>query len=252
MSCGRVMMLGDARVGKRFLEDVLDAKVNDVIDAKVNDVIDTTATNQCFRRVLQDGTFCTISDEEEMKELALSAYKFMQNNPGTLLNTISSSKLKVIKAFYDPSTPSFAEVESAEDVISDSVKKVVTRILMKRDHFGQNDRPRTSVLLNASSFSSEDTWDILPLFLTPRTLSFLVFDASLGKRVDEYGEDDRKKYCKIIVLIYSSLQKKAETLHKKLKDDDEDPDPDPYRVPYPQTTICGMDDGNYHFLIKNL
>ena len=224
MACGRVMMLGEARVGERLLQkDVLN-----LINA-------TTDQSACpLRRVLQNGTLRTITEQEEMKELTLSACKFMIDNPGSLLNTISSSNLKVIKAFYDPSTPD-TEVQSAEDKISDSVKKLVTKILMERNQFGQNDRPKTSVLLHASIFPSEDTWDLLPLFLTPRTLSFLVFDA-MGKKVDQFDESDREKYCKIIVLIYSSLQKKAEALHKKLTGKEGD-------APYPRATILGMDNG---------
>ena len=142
MACGRVVMLGDAQVGNRLLVEVLSITINDELSQTS---ASTTAENQsqCLRRVLQNGTFCTIAEEEENKELALAGYKFMKDNPGSILNTITSSKLKMIKAFYDPSTPSYTE-ESADDAISDSVKKHVTQIKKVMTGFVQQGEPRTS------------------------------------------------------------------------------------------------------------
>ena len=210
MACGRVVMLGDAEIGKRLLVEVLNIGINDELSqASAN--MTTENQSQCLRRVLQNGRFCTITEEEENKELVLSVYKFMKDNPGSILNTVTPSKFKMIKAFYDPSTPSYTE-ETAEDAISEIVKKLITNI-MEMTGFVQQGEPRTSVLLHASSFSSNDKlWDLLPVFVTPRILFFLPFNAA-GKSVDQFDECDRDEYYKRIALIYGSLGKKAKELH---------------------------------------
>ena len=73
MACGRVVMLGDAEIGKRLLVEVLNIGINDELSQTSANM---TAENQsqCLRRVLQNDSFFTISDEEEKKELVLSAY----------------------------------------------------------------------------------------------------------------------------------------------------------------------------------
>ena len=99
--------------------------------------------------------------------------------------------------------------------ISDTVKKLITKMI-EMTAFEQQGEPRTSVLLHASSFSSNDKlWDLLPVFVTPRTLFFLPFNAA-GKYVDQFDECDRDEYYKRIALIYGSLGKKAKELHGRL------------------------------------
>ena len=53
------------------------------------------------------------------------------------------------------------------------------------------------------------------MFVTPRTLFFLPFNAA-GKSVDQFDEHDRDEYYRKITLIYGSLGKKAKELQERL------------------------------------
>ena len=126
--------------------------------------------------------------------------------------------------------------------------------------FEQQGEPRTSVLLHASSFSTNDKlwdgWDLLPVFVTPRTLFFLPFNAA-GKSVDQFDEHDRDEYYRKMTLIYGSLGKKAKELHGKLTDKGLTNDKLTAKelnewllrsqggsdVPYPKATILGTHEG---------
>ena len=119
-----------------------------------------------------------IDEEDEIDELAALLSRIMENK--SLLQSVeSAAAIKKFQPFTQPQSggPKVASSGSGEhtDTVEEIQEKVFARVRLAKLHL----RPHSEVLLNVWDSGGQVVFmNILPAFLTKRTLFMLVFDAS--------------------------------------------------------------------------
>ena len=180
VSYGRVMFIGEAGAGKSTL---LGALMNQPLATEAQSTFMADAKEvKCQWIASKDGAnWCDVTEEDEIEELAVLAKIVMKMDPegsGKLLAT--TNEATAVKLFnptesslpesYQLSNNSFAQ--DAEKVLSEIIAKAQALIDTPSVH--QNDQ-----YINVWDCGGQRVFlDVLPAFLTSRTMFFLVFDAS--------------------------------------------------------------------------
>ena len=182
---GRVMLLGSAGVGKSSLKRSL---------MKLPWQPNTTSTIisdvSCVRPFGHD--WCTMSLEdtddkwkevtfedeiEEMAQLLAIVYK-NRSSPGSVLNTMAASALYPIAAMMKSSSLS---TQLVQDIETTKVNEILSKAIARSKHISTDDlsRIKPQPFLHIWDCGGQPVFlEILPAFLTPRTMFLLLFDAS--------------------------------------------------------------------------
>ena len=182
---GRVMLLGSAGVGKSSLKRSL-MKLPWQPHTTSTIISDVTCVrpfgHEWYSMSLEDTDDkwreVTFEDEiEEMAQLLTLVYKD-HSSPRSVLNTVAASALYPIAAMMRASSLSSQLVQ---DIETTKVEEILSKAIARSEHISRGD------LSNIKPQPFLHIWDcggqpvfleILPAFLTPRTLFLLLFDAS--------------------------------------------------------------------------
>ena len=174
MTYGRVMMIGAGGAGKTSLRHGLMKKLLPKVASS------TLLANSSSVKYQWTGASCQrwveIDEEDEINELAILLSRIIADK--SLLSSVgSASAIKDFQPFTQPPSegPQSAGISTRDH--SDTVEKIreeVFRRVMLVDS-----QPRSEVLLNLWDSGGQVVFmNVLPAFLTKRTLFMLVFDAS--------------------------------------------------------------------------
>ena len=194
MACGRIMMIGEPGVGKSTL-----------LKAILKGLDEKSVGKGHYPLIEMNGSFSVMTKELEIKTLALMAQRVMNNTQGSLLKDLSS-KVVVKKKFATSTSSSGVKKDRNYDSLQEIVKTVQSDTFIEVQRSGH-----TGDILNALVYVSEDPWqgfagDILPAFITARSLFLLVFDAS------KYDFKTEERIYKWIAFINDSVNLKASLL----------------------------------------
>ena len=181
---GRLMMIGAGGAGKTSL---LHALMNEPLP---NHASSTLLANACTvkRHFANAGdqagqNWVEVGEDDEVNELATYLQRILKLQSSTPASSSPlASLLQDVPAFSDQSHPSAGEVHVSEA----KSRKVVEKILLaiKQRSRGRSESSSAEVLLHIWDSGGQVVFmNILPAFLTSRTLYTLVFDAS--KDLDE-------------------------------------------------------------------
>ena len=248
---GRVMLIGEAGVGKSTL---LGALMNKPVTAEATSTImaDTKGVKCQWKRC---GTgdnvqWHDITEEDELKELAVLAKHVMNTGSQSLLRNLAEA---IAVKIFNPEDQPLPRLCASSTSISfqDETREVLSKIV-------SDTRSLVDAPLEATEDQYLNVWDcggqrvfldVLPAFLTSRTIFLLMFDASkdLLGRVDVVWNQGgistpletlhisrQDLMVQWMSCINASLSNKAETFHKAQHSQDEATVP-----PFPRIVIIG-------------
>ena len=188
MSYGRVMFIGEAGVGKSTL---LGALMSAPVAAEATSTIlaDTKEVKYQWKRC---GTgdnphWCDVTDADEIKELAVLAKQVMDIGSHSLLRNLAEA---IAVKIFNPENQLLPNIcpSSKNTSFQDETDEVLSKIIAAaRSLVGAQLEPTEDQYLNVWDCGGQRVFlDVLPAFLTSRTIFLLTFDASkdLQERVD--------------------------------------------------------------------
>ena len=246
---GRVMLIGEAGVGKSTL---LGALMNQPVTAEATSTI--MADTKCLKcQWKRCGTgdnvqWYDITEEDEIKELAVLVKQVMNTGSHSLLKNLKEA---IAVNMFNPEDQPLPRLCASSTNISfqDETREVFSKIVADtRSLVGAPLEATEDQYLNLWDCGGQRVFlDVLPAFLTSRTIFLLMFDASkdLQGRVDgvwnQRGISTSLETLNIsrqdlmvqwMSCIYASLSNKAEIFHKAQHSQDEATVP-----PFPRIVI---------------
>ena len=248
---GRVMLIGEAGVGKSTL---LGALMNQPLTTEATSTIlaDTKGVKCQWKRC---GTgdnvqWYDITEEDEIKELAVLAKQVMNTGSQSLLRNLAES---IAVKIFNPKEQLLPHLCASSTNISfqNETHEVLSKIIsVTRSLVGASLEATEDQYLNVWDCGGQRVFlDVLPAFLTSRTIYLLMFDASkdLQGRVDGvWNQGDISTPLETLDIsrqdllvqwmscINASLSNKAETFHKAQHSQNEATIP-----PFPRIVIIG-------------
>ena len=188
MSYGRVMFIGEAGVGKSTL---LGALMSAPVAAEATSTIlaDTREVKYQWKRCGTGANphWCDITDADEIKELAVLAKQVMDIGSHSLLRNHTEA---IAVKIFNPENQLLPHIcpSSTNTSCQDETHEVLSKIIAAaRSLVGARLEPTEDQYLNVWDCGGQRVFlDVLPAFLTSRTIFLLTFDASkdLQERVD--------------------------------------------------------------------
>ena len=189
---GRVMFIGEAGVGKSTL---LGALMNKPLAAEATSTVmaDTREVKCQWKRfgTEEDAYWCDLTEEDEVKELAMLAKQVMNIGSQSLLKDLATAiAVKTFKTQVLPLSATSRTSRSARSVLfGDEALEMLSGIMAAaRSLVNAPLEPTADQYLNVWDCGGQRVFlDVLPAFLTSRTIFLLMFDASkdLQKKVTE-------------------------------------------------------------------
>ena len=185
---GRVMFIGAAGVGKSTL---LGALMNQLpAAAAMSTVMADTREVKCqWKRFdTKDAYWCDLTEDDEIKELAILAKQVTDFGSDSLLENLTEAM--AAKIFHSAGPPLPAASLSAESYsFKTEAQKIYKDIITaSMDLMDESLEPTADQYLNVWDCGGQRVFlDVLPAFLTSRTIFLLMFDASkdLHERITE-------------------------------------------------------------------
>ena len=211
MACGRIMTIRTREVKP----DVLYTKMAlpcKKIEGKSNYIF-----------VTKDGALSEMTDNEETTILTHLAETFISKNGNSQLSEFTSSKIETIKVFSGSNSKDITKPETIEDRLKRTITNIVISI-KRGTPSSSSERNRLEgclpTLLNITDdYCSELFWDILPLFITCRSMFILAHGAE-GLQAKDGGEESststKEQIRKWIASINGTLSKRAGELYNAL------------------------------------
>ena len=173
---GRVMMIGAGGAGKTSLRHGL---MNNLLPAMAfSTLLANSLRVKCQWAGVSGQRWTEIAEEDEINELATLLITILEKK--SLLQSVeSASAIKQFQPFTQPHSraPESARSSSSDhsDIVEELRHEVFTRVRQAKLHR----RPHSEVLLNVWDSGGQVVFmNVLPAFLTKRTLFMLVFNAS--------------------------------------------------------------------------
>ena len=179
MTYGRVMMIGAGGAGKTSLRHGLMRKLLPTM--AFSTLLANSLRVKCQWAGARGQTWVEIDEEDEMNELATLLSRIIKNK--SLLQSVeSASAIKKFQPFTQPQSgaPESATSSSREHSdIDHIVEKIQKKVFRRARRAKRHHQPRSEVLLNLWDSGGQLVFmNVLPAFLTKRTLFMLVFNAS--------------------------------------------------------------------------
>ena len=182
VSYGRVMFIGEAGVGKSTL---LGALMNKPTMAEATSTIMAdTKELKCQWKRFDDkdcAYWCDITEEDEIKELAMLAKQVMKIGSGSLLETPADAiAAKVFNPGHPPLHNLQTKTSTRSVTLEDEIHEMLTSIVGTARSLANAPLELTDdQYLNVWDCGGQRVFlDVLPAFLTSRTIFLLLFDAS--------------------------------------------------------------------------
>ena len=176
MTYGRVMMIGAGGAGKTSLRHGLMKKP--LPKMAFSTVLANSLSVKCQWAGARGQRWVEIDEEDEIDELANLLSRIIESK--SLLQSVESAPaIKLFQPFTQPQSgaPESASSSSRDHsvIVEEIRRKVFTRVRLAELHH----QPHSEVLLNLWDSGGQLVFmNVLPAFLTKRTLFMLVFDAS--------------------------------------------------------------------------
>ena len=176
MTYGRVMMIGAGGAGKTSLRHGLMKKP--LPKMAFSTVLANSLSVKCQWAGARGQRWVEIDEDDEIDELATLLSRVIENK--SLLQSVEgASAIKMFQPFTQPQSgaPESSSSSSRDhsDIVEEIRKKVFSKALPAKLHH----QPHSEVLLNLWDSGGQLVFmNVLPAFLTKRTLFMLVFDAS--------------------------------------------------------------------------
>ena len=176
MTYGRVMMIGAGGAGKTSLRHGLMKK-------PLPKMAFSTLLANSLSVKYQWASACgqrwvEIDEEDEINELATLLSRIIENK-SFLQSAESASAIKKFHPFTQPQSGAPESASSSSGDHSDIVKNIRMKVFERARLAKLHHQPRSEVLLNLWDSGGQLVFmNVLPAFLTKRTLFMLVFDAS--------------------------------------------------------------------------
>ena len=173
---GRVMIIGAGGAGKTSLQHGL--MNNPLPTMAFSTLLANSLRVKCQWAGVSGQRWTEIAEEDELNELATLLSRILVKK--SLLQSVeSASAIKQFQPFTQPHSraPESASSSSSDhsDIVEELRRKVFTRVRQAKLHR----RPHSDVLLNVWDSGGQVVFmNVLPAFLTKRTLFMLVFNAS--------------------------------------------------------------------------
>ena len=180
---GRVMFIGEAGVGKSTL---LGALMNQPLAAEATSTVmaDTREVRCQWKQfgMKEDAYWCDLTEEDEVKELAILAKQVMNIRSQSLLKDLATAIAVMIFKSQELPLPTALGTASSPGSVSfrDEAFEMLSGIIAAaRSAVDAPLEPTADQYLNVWDCGGQRVFlDVLPAFLTSRTIFLLMFDAS--------------------------------------------------------------------------
>ena len=176
MTYGRVMMIGAGGAGKTSLRHGLMKKP--LPEMAFSTLLANSLSVKCQWAGTSGQRWVEIDEEDEINELATLLRRIIENK-SFLQSAESASAIKKFHPFTQPQSGAPESASSSSGDHSDIVKNIRMKVFERARVAKLHHQPRSEVLLNLWDSGGQLVFmNVLPAFLTKRTLFMLVFDAS--------------------------------------------------------------------------
>ena len=176
MTYGRVMMIGAGGAGKTSLRHGLMKKP--LPEMAFSTLLANSLSVKCQWAGASGQRWVEIDEEDEINELATLLSRIIENK-SFLQSAESASAIKKFHPFTQPQSRAPESASSSSGDHSDIVKNIRIKVFERAWLAKLHHQPRSEVLLNLWDSGGQLVFmNVLPAFLTKRTLFMLVFDAS--------------------------------------------------------------------------
>ena len=177
---GRVMFIGEAGAGKSTL---LGALMNKSLPAEATSTVmaDTKEVKCQWMATTNDAHWQDLTEEDELKELAILAKHVINTGPQSMLNSLVEAV--AVKIFHsgESSLSEQSQIPAGLTSFEDDALEALSTITKAVRSLVNSDLEPTTFdqYLNIWDCGGQRVFlDVLPAFLTSRTMFFLMFDAS--------------------------------------------------------------------------
>ena len=176
MTYGRVMMIGVGGAGKTSLRHGLMRK--SLPTMAFSTLLANSSSVKCQWAGACDQRWVEINEEDEINELATLLSRIIENK--SLLQSVeSASAIKKFQPFTQPQSGAPESASSSSRDHSDIIERIREKVFTRARQAKLFHWPRSEVLLNLWDSGGQLVFmNVLPAFLTKRTLFMLVFNAS--------------------------------------------------------------------------
>ena len=176
MTYGRVMMIGAGGAGKTSLRHGLMKKP--LPEMAFSTLLANCLSVKCQWAGASGQTWVEIDEGDEINELAALLSRIIENK-SFLQSAETSSAIEKFQPFTKPQSGAPESASSSSGDHSDIVENIRMKVFERARLAKLHHQPRSEVLLNLWDSGGQLVFmNVLPAFLTKRTLFMLVFDAS--------------------------------------------------------------------------
>ena len=176
MTYGRVMMIGAGGAGKTSLRHGL--MKNPLPKLASSTILANSLNVKCQWAGASSQRWGEIAEEDEINELVTLLSRIIEKK-SLLQSAESASAIKKFQPFTQPQSVAPESASSSSRDHSDVVEEIRKKVFAKLRRAKLHNQPHSEVLLNVWDSGGQLVFmNVLPAFLTKRTLFMLVFNAS--------------------------------------------------------------------------